>query len=61
MTMEHVRDPKDITLDAYDLLSNGGAVSFVVHDRRYLGYRILGKKSPIIDLEHLQIFSKKYV
>ncbi len=59
MTMEHVRDPKDITLDAYDLLSNGGAVAFVVHDRRSLVNRILGKKSPIIDLEHLQIFSKK--
>ena len=44
MTMEHVRDPKDITLDAYDLLSNGGAVAFVVHDRRSLVNRILGKK-----------------
>ena len=59
MTMEHVRDPKEIALDVYELLSNGGAVAFVVHDRRSLVNRILGKKSPIIDLEHLQIFSKK--
>ena len=61
MTMEHIRDPKDIAIKSYNLLTEGGAIVFVVHDYRSFVNRLFGKKSPIIDIEHLQLFSKKSI
>lgn len=58
MTMEHVSDPKEIALAAQRLLSPGGVFVTVTHDYQSLVNRILGKKSPIIDIEHMQLFSK---
>ena len=56
-TMEHVLDPKAISLDAFRLLRPGGAFVTVTHDYRGRLNRILGKRSPIIDVEHMQLFS----
>lgn len=61
MTLEHVRNPKELILQARDLLRPGGAVVVVVHDCRGLINRILGRRSPIIDIEHVQIFSRKSI
>ena len=61
MTLEHVFDPMDIAKASYNLLDYDGAVAFVVHDSDAWINKILGSKSPIIDIEHLQIFSKKSV
>jgi len=58
MTLEHVRNPKDIAYAALKLLRPGGAFVTVTHDYRGLVNRLLGKHSPIIDIEHLQLFSK---
>jgi SAM-dependent methyltransferase len=58
MTMEHVRNPKDTALSVWRLLRPGGAFVTVTHDYDSLVNRILGKKSPIIDIEHMQLFSK---
>ena len=58
MTMEHVRDPMDTALSAWRLLRPGGAFVTVTHDYRSMVNRVLGKKSPIIDVEHMQLFSK---
>jgi hypothetical protein len=33
-------------------------VAFVAHDYRAMVNRLLGKRSPIIDIEHLQLFSR---
>jgi hypothetical protein len=38
-------------------LKPGGAFAIVVHNRKALSARILGYKSPIFDIEHLQLFS----
>jgi SAM-dependent methyltransferase len=57
MTMEHVLDPKLIALAAFRLLRPGGAFVTVTHDYRGRVNRILGKRSPIIDIEHMQLFS----
>lgn len=59
MTMEHVRDPKIIADAAFNLLRPGGAFVTVTHDYRAFINRLLGKRSPIIDIEHLQLFSEK--
>jgi SAM-dependent methyltransferase len=61
MTMEHVSDPKLITNSVYKLLRPGGVFVTITHDYRSLVNRILGKRSPIIDIEHLQIFSSKAI
>lgn len=57
MTMEHVRDPKVIADAALRLLRPGGAFITVTHNYRSLVNRLLGGRSPIIDIEHMQIFS----
>lgn len=57
MTMEHVRDPGAIARAALRLLRPGGAFVTVTHDYRSLVNRVLGKRSPIIDIEHMQLFS----
>ena len=61
MTMEHVRDPRVIAAAAYRLLRPGGAFVTIVHDHRSLVNRLLGRRSPIIDIEHMQLFSKNSI
>ena len=58
MTMEHVRDPMATALAARRLLRPGGAFVTVTHDYGSLVNRMMGKRSPIIDIEHMQLFSK---
>jgi SAM-dependent methyltransferase len=57
MTMEHVLDPKVVALAAFRLLRPGGAFVTVTHDYRGRLNRTLGRRSPIIDIEHMQLFS----
>ncbi len=57
MTLEHVRDPGELVSSVFRLLRPGGAFVSVTHDYRSLANRLMGQKSPIIDLEHMQLFS----
>lgn len=59
MTLEHVSDPRLLADTAYRLLEGGGAFAVVVHDWRAPLNRALGLRSPIIDIEHLQLFSPR--
>lgn len=61
MTMEHVHDPDVVARAAFRLLRPGGAFVTVTHDYRSMVNRLLGKRSPIIDIEHMQLFSKQSV
>jgi SAM-dependent methyltransferase len=61
MTMEHVYDPNVIACAALRLLRPGGAFVTVTHDYRSFVNRLLGIRSPIIDIEHLQLFSERSV
>lgn len=56
-TLEHLGDPMEMCRAAQRLLKPGGAVFVIAHDRRSLSARVLGLKSPIFDIEHLQLFS----
>ena len=58
MTLEHVPDPTIIASACYRLLRHGGAFVTVTHDYRSAVNRILGRRSPIIDIEHMQLFSQ---
>jgi SAM-dependent methyltransferase len=56
--IEHVWNPMKITRDALSLLKPGGLFFIVAHDRRAFSARVMGTKSPIFDVEHLQLFDK---
>ena len=56
-TLEHVGDPFDLLAAARRLLKPGGALMMVSHNYRHWLMRLLRARSPIIDIEHLQIFS----
>jgi SAM-dependent methyltransferase len=61
MTMEHVRDPQIVAASARRLLRPGGAFAVVVHDYRSWVNRLLGRYSPIIDVQHMQLFSRRSI
>lgn len=57
-TLEHVENPRSLCSDAFDLLRPDGAIFLVAHDVESWLTRLLGEKSPLFDIEHLQLFSK---
>lgn len=61
MTMEHVQDPGKLARAAYRLLREGGVFVTITHDYRSWINRLLGSKSPIIDVEHMQLFSNQSI
>jgi SAM-dependent methyltransferase len=56
--MEHIWDPLELSKGALKLLKPGGALAIIVHDRRAISAKLLGHKSPIFDIEHLQLFTR---
>jgi len=60
-TVEHVNDLSGLVFKSKQLLIDYGYLVFVCHDRLSLVNRILGKRSPIFDIEHLQILNKKAI
>jgi SAM-dependent methyltransferase len=61
MTLEHIEDPSAFLNTAYTLLEPGGMVAVIVHNWQGLLNRTLGLHSPIIDIEHLQLFNPSSV
>ena len=60
-TIEHVNDLNGLVVKSKEHLLDQGHLVFVCHDRLSLVNRILGERSPIFDIEHLQILNKKGV
>ena len=58
-TFEHLVDPMETAREVYKILKPGGAFFIISHNRDALSAKVLGKKSPIFDIEHLQLFSFK--
>ena len=57
--VEHLADPLEAFRGAHGLLGDGGAMLVVCHDRRAALNRLLGSRSPIYDIEHLQLFCRR--
>jgi SAM-dependent methyltransferase len=58
-TLEHLSDPMAVCRTAYKLLKPQGGFLSVCHNRRSFSAGMLGRRSPIFDIEHLQLFSPK--
>ena len=58
-TLEHVDDPLGLCRAAHRLLKEDGAIFVIGHNRRALTAKVLGKRSPIFDVQHLQLFSPR--
>jgi len=56
-TIEHLSDPLSFCRHARRALRRGGALFLIGHNHRAISARVLGRKSPIFDIEHLQLFS----
>jgi SAM-dependent methyltransferase len=56
-TLEHVSEPLELLVAARGLLRPGGLLMAVSHNYRHPLQRLLGRRSPLIDIEHLQLFS----
>ena len=56
-TIEHVYEPLQLVRDMYRVLKPGGTAFLIGHNVDALSAKIMGEKSPIYDIEHLQLFS----
>jgi len=56
--VEHLSEPLAAFRHAQGLLRSGGALFVVCHDRRAPLNRLLGQRSAIYDVEHLQLFGR---
>ena len=60
-TIEHLSDPLSFCQAARQALKPGGALFLIGHNRRALSAKVLRRKSPIFDIEHLQLFSPESI
>jgi len=60
-TLDHIYDPVQFLNICYSLLVPCGFILALNHDIGSLSARILGERSPIIDIEHTQLYSKETI
>jgi SAM-dependent methyltransferase len=58
-TLDHLKDPIQTLKDCLAALEPGGMFIVAVHNERSWSARLLGEKSPIIDVEHTYLYSLK--
>ena len=58
-TIEHVYEPLQLVRDMHRILKTGGTAFLIGHNVDALSAKIMGEKSPIYDIEHLQLFNLK--
>jgi SAM-dependent methyltransferase len=58
-TIEHLPDPLTFCRTALGALKPGGVLFLIGHNWRAASARVLGLRSPIFDIEHLQLFSPR--
>lgn len=55
-TMDHIPDPRALLGECFRLLAPGGMVLCIHHNAEAFSARLLGERSPIIDIEHTYLF-----
>ena len=57
--IDHLRDPKSTVESFAEVLNPGGYVLIVCHDVESWSAKLLDGHSPIFDVEHIYLFSRK--
>ena len=55
-TLEHIPRPRGFIEAAFCMIEPGGMIALITHDYSATINKLLGKRSPIMDIEHLQLF-----
>ena len=58
-TFDHIPDPNSFLMECRRILKNKGYLFLLNHNEAFWVAKILGEKSPIIDIEHTYLYSKK--
>ncbi len=58
-TLEHFVDPATVLADCRKILKPGGVVLAINHNLESLPVKILGEHSPVVDIEHMYLYSAK--
>jgi SAM-dependent methyltransferase len=58
-TLDHIWDPQSLLKDCNHVLRPGGAILVLNHDIDAPSARLLGRRSPIIDIEHMYLYSRR--
>jgi SAM-dependent methyltransferase len=56
---DHLADPENFLRLAHSKLNKNGRIILVMHNENSLSAKILGRKSPIFDIEHRYLFNQK--
>jgi len=60
-TLDHIPDPGGFLKICHDLLSPGGFILALNHDIESFSSKLLGERSPVIDVEHTFLFSRETI
>ena len=58
-TLDHLTDPVSTLKDCMDALQKGGVFVVAIHNERSWSARLMGERSPIIDVEHTHLYTRK--
>jgi SAM-dependent methyltransferase len=58
-TLDHLQNPTQTLRDCLDALKPGGIFIAAVHNERSWSARLMRERSPIIDVEHTHLYSRK--
>lgn len=58
-TLDHLTDPVSTLKDCLNALQSGGVFIVAIHNERSWSARLMGERSPIIDVEHTHLYTRK--
>jgi len=58
-TLDHLTDPVSTLKDCMNALQPGGVFIVAIHNERSWSARLMGERSPIIDVEHTHLYTRK--
>ena len=58
-TLDHLTDPVSTLKDCKNALQQGGVFVVAIHNERSWSARLMGERSPIIDVEHTHLYTRK--
>jgi ubiquinone/menaquinone biosynthesis C-methylase UbiE len=57
-TLDHLTDPVSTLKTCADALQKGGVFVVAIHNERSWSARLMGERSPIIDVEHTHLYTR---